>query len=169
VRNVFFIINEEEKMEELEAEKEICPWYKCRNDLKVVAGIHLALAIFLIVAGYDRIGRWSQQFVHLLFLKSLFPIFVYIEWSMWPYAIAIIIIALFLCLGHYWKWIIVSWSSLSMIGAYSIGTYGFRNITLSWLVQGTASLALIHLPVFVCLSGIIYLIRKKNRERMEKI
>ncbi|SMC46577.1 hypothetical protein [Sporomusa malonica] len=151
-------------MENLQVEKVTGSWFKCKNDLKVVTGIHLALVGFIIIAGYGRIGGWSQKIVNMFFIDSLWLVFVYIGHSMWPFAIALIIISIFLCIDHYWKWIFISWVSLSIIGAYSIGLYGFKVIPFSFLAQATATLGIIHLPVFACLSGIVYFIRTKKRE-----
>jgi len=148
-------------------EKIIYPWYKCKHDFKVIISVHLILVVFLGITGYDQIGVWSKNLVNWFFIKPLTLIFIYISWSMWPYAIAFTTISVFLCLNHYLKWIIVSWVTLSVVNGYSMVVYSFGAINLRIFSKGTVTVALIHLPIFVCIAGIIYFVRKKIKERRQ--
>jgi len=140
------------------------PMVQCKHDFKVIISVHLILVVFLGIAGYDQIGVWSQNFVNWFFIKYLTLIFIYIGWSMWPYAIALIAIAAYICLYHYWNCIFVSWITLSTLCTF-IGLHQYRemSITMQWFLEGLATAALIHLPVFFLSAGLIYFARKRKR------
>lgn len=148
-------------MDHLKKAEIMLPWYKCKRDAIVVVSNFLIVTVFFSILGCERIGAWSQVMASWVGLLYLWPLAVYISWSMWPGAVALTIIATRLCLNHYWNWTVVSWINLSMIVAYAEQLYGFKVMNANLLTEGTIWAAVINLPIYFCIAKVVYIIRIK--------
>ncbi|MBC8015244.1 MAG: hypothetical protein H7X79_05810 [Sporomusaceae bacterium] len=150
----------------MEIDEVLIPWYRCKRDAIVVMSNLLATIAFFSILGLERIGTWSQTIATWGFIEYLFPLTVYISWSMWPCAIALIIIAARLCLNHYWKWINVSWIALSIIFTVAMELYGFKEITASLAFKGigiASEIAIFNFPIYFGTAKVVYILRKKRK------
>lgn len=164
----------------MKTEKEVrIKWYKCKRDLGLTAFVLLLFGIAIL--HFDIYENFRKSVWVAFKIKSgIFPnmlVDIFFEWGMWMPTLAVLVVSIFVCLRHYWPWIVITFLGVSFfLTIYSSNNLeGTKQITdilisefsnissIAHFMGGVSTYVIISSPYVAITSAVLFLTRKKAK------